>query len=63
MTAVGAVRPSTTVGVHDIRFNQDLTNAYYGRILSPKDIAAGGVANPLAQPLRQALAKASTVAK
>ncbi len=51
------------VGVSDIRFNQSLTNAYYGRTLSPKDVADGGVANTQSQPLQQALATASTSVK
>lgn len=59
----GLFGDAVAVGVHDIRFNQDMTNAYYGRTLSPKDIAGDGVANPQAQPLQHALAKASTVAR
>lgn len=52
-----------TVGLNDVRFNQAMTNAYYGRTLSPQDIAAGTVSNPQAQPLQQALGSASTVAR
>lgn len=52
-----------TVGLNDIRFNQRMTNAYYGRALWPQDIAAGTVSNPQAQPLQQALGSASTVAR
>ncbi|HEX8405953.1 MAG TPA: lipid-binding SYLF domain-containing protein [Duganella sp.] len=51
------------IGLNDIRFNQSLTNAYYGRTLSPKDIAAGKVSNPQAEPLQQALGQASTSAR
>lgn len=51
------------VGVNDIRFNQSLTNAYYGRTLSPREIAAGTVSNPQAEPLQQALGQAATIAR
>lgn len=51
------------VGVNDIRFNQSLTNAYYGRTLSPREIAAGTVSNPQAEPLQQALGQAATTAR
>lgn len=59
----GLFGDAVAVGLHDIHFNQNLTNAYYGRALSPTDIAAGSVSNPQAQPLQQALADASTSAK
>ena len=51
------------VGVNDIRFNQSLTNAYYGRTLSPREIAAGTVSNPQSEPLQQALGQASTITR
>jgi lipid-binding SYLF domain-containing protein len=51
------------VGINDIRFNQSLTNAYYGRTLSPREIAAGTVSNPQAEPLQQALGQAATIAR
>lgn len=51
------------VGINDIRFNQSLTNAYYGRTLSPREIAAGTASNPQSEPLRQALGQAATIAR
>lgn len=59
----GLFGDAVAVGLHDIRFNANLTNAYYGRALSPKDVADGDVSNPQAQPLQQALAEAATMAK
>ncbi|MFS2134460.1 lipid-binding SYLF domain-containing protein [Duganella sp. Dugasp56] len=59
----GLFGDAVAIGLNDIRFNQNLTNAYYGRTLSPKDIAAGTVSNPQAQPLQQALGEASTITK
>lgn len=61
--AKGLFGDAVAVGVNDIRFNQDLTNAYYGRTLSPSDIADGNVSNPQARPLQQALGQASTSAR
>lgn len=52
-----------TVGVNDIRFNQRMTNAYYGRALWPQDIADGTVNNPQAESLQQALGDVSTVTR
>ncbi len=46
------------VGVSDIRFNQDLTNAYYHQNVAIGDALAGKYANAQADPLRQALASA-----
>lgn len=48
-----------TIGVNDIRFNQTLTNAYYGRTITPRDVATGTVRSDQAQALQQALAAAS----
>lgn len=56
----GLFGDAVAVGLSDIRFNQGLTNAYYGRALSPRDIATGAVSNPQARPLQQALGQAST---
>lgn len=56
--AKGLFGDAAAIGISDIRFNEKLTNAYYGRTLSLKDIAAGSVSNPQAQPLQQALAQA-----
>lgn len=57
--AKGLFGDAVAVGVNDIRYNQALTNAYYGRALSPADIADGSVSNPQAQPLQQALGQAA----
>lgn len=51
------------VGLSDIRFNQHLTDAFYGRALSPKDFAAGNIDDPHALPLQQALSEASAMPK
>jgi lipid-binding SYLF domain-containing protein len=59
----GLFGDAVAVGLSDIRFNEKLTNAYYGRTLTPKDIAAGSVSNPQAQALQQALLQASGTAK
>ncbi len=48
-----------TVGLNDIRLNQNLTNAYYNRMLSAKDVITGKVKNPQADALRQELASIS----
>ena len=48
-----------TVGLNDIRLNQNLTNAYYSRSLSAKDVIAGKVKNPQADALREELASIS----
>lgn len=61
--AKGLFGDVVAVGVNDIRFNQSLTNAYYGRTLSPREIAAGTVSNPQSGPLQQALGQASTTAR
>ena len=49
-----------TVGVNDIRLNQNLTNAYYARTLSAKDVISGKVKNAQADSLKQALSSLST---
>lgn len=59
--AKGLFGDAVAVGLNDIRYNQALTNAYYGRSLSPKDIPDGSVSNPQARPLQQALAEASSL--
>jgi lipid-binding SYLF domain-containing protein len=55
----GLFGDAVNVGLSDIRYNQELTNAYYGRTLAPHDIAQGNVTNTQAQPLQQALAQAA----
>ncbi len=47
-----------TLGVNDIRFNQRLTQAYYGKSASPAELIGGKIKNPAADPLKQALADA-----
>jgi lipid-binding SYLF domain-containing protein len=59
----GLFGDAVAIGLNDIRFNQNLTTAYYGRALSPQDILAGAASNPQAQPLQQALGEASTTTK
>lgn len=44
------------VGVNDIRYNRNTTNAYYGHNVALADVLAGKVTNPHAEPLKQALA-------
>ena len=44
------------VGVSDLRFNRNLTQAYYGKSMMPKEILAEKGSDPKAEPLRQALA-------
>ncbi|MGK5040465.1 lipid-binding SYLF domain-containing protein [Janthinobacterium sp. GB1R12] len=51
------------VGLSDIRFNQHLTDAFYGRTLSPKDFATGNIDDPHALPLQLALDAASAAPK
>lgn len=52
-----------TVQVNDIRFNQNVTNAYYNRTLSATDVIKGTTNNPQAAPLVDALAAAAEPAK
>lgn len=49
-----------TVGVNHIRLNQNLTNTYYARTLSEKDVISGKVKNAQADSLQQALSFLST---
>lgn len=52
-----------TLELNDIRFNQQLTNAYYHRTLSASDVVAGKAANAQAAPLLQAIAGATGAAR
>ena len=52
-----------TVQVNDIRFNQNVTNAYYERTLSATDVIKGTTNNPQAAPLVDALVAAAEPAK
>jgi hypothetical protein len=51
------------VQVNDIRFNQNVTNAYYERTLSATDVIKGTTNNPQAAPLVDALVAAAEPAK
>lgn len=59
----GLFGDAIAVGIHDVRYNEQLTNAYYGRALSPGDVATGSVTNPQSASLQQALARAAASAK
>ena len=48
-----------TVEINDIRFNQNVTNAYYQRTLSATDVIKGKINNPQAAPLVEALVAAA----
>ncbi|MGB7480591.1 MAG: lipid-binding SYLF domain-containing protein [Burkholderiaceae bacterium] len=48
-----------TVGVNDIRFNQNLTNAYYHQTVSAEDVVNGKFNNPQADTLKRMLAASS----
>lgn len=49
-----------TLGVNDIRFNQNETAAYYHQTVAAKDVISGRVKNSQADMLKKALATAST---
>jgi lipid-binding SYLF domain-containing protein len=51
-----------TIGINDIRFNQNLTNAYYGQMLTAQDVMSGKAQNPHANALKQELASISGAA-
>ena len=59
----GLFGDAVAIGLHDIRYNQNITNVYYKRALWPQDIADGAVSSPQAQPLQQALSQASNASK
>lgn len=44
------------VGIGDVRYNQNLTNAYYHQTVSAADAVAGKYTNPQADTLKQTLA-------
>ncbi len=48
-----------TIGVSDIRYNERMTNAYYGKATSAMDVIDGKVKNPTSDALKQALADTS----
>lgn len=47
-----------SVGVSDIRYNEDLTNGFYGHPVAIADALAGKYPNPNSDPLKQILASA-----
>ncbi|MES2757903.1 MAG: lipid-binding SYLF domain-containing protein [Pseudomonadota bacterium] len=47
-----------SVGVNDIRFSENLTNAYYRQKVAVADVQAGKFSNPHADSLKQSLAVA-----
>lgn len=47
-----------TVEINDVRYNQNLTNAYYRRTLAVSDVIGGAAANTQAEPLIRELANA-----
>lgn len=49
-----------TIAINDIRFNQNLTNAYYHQTVGARDVIAGKFSNPQADSLKQALAATSS---
>lgn len=52
-----------TVEINDVRYNQNLTNAYYHRTLPVSDVISGAVVNAQAEPLIQALGNAAGTAR
>jgi lipid-binding SYLF domain-containing protein len=48
-----------TIGVNDIRYNERMTNAYYGKATSAMEVIDGKVKNPTSDALKQALADTS----
>ena len=49
-----------TLGVNDIRFNQRLTTAYYGKPTTTAEVISGKAKNPDSQALKQALSEVSS---
>lgn len=58
-SAKGLFADAVAVSVDDIRYDEQLTDAYYHRTLSASDMLADHVSNDQAQGLQQALATAS----
>jgi len=53
--AKGLFANAVTVAVNDVRYNQRLSDAYYGKALSVRQILEGGESIGQAEPLRKAL--------
>lgn len=49
-----------TIGVNDIRYNERMTSAYYGKTTTAMDVIDGKVKNPSSDALKQALAETSS---
>lgn len=49
-----------TIGVNDIRYNERMTSAYYGKTTSAMEVIDGKVKNPASDALKQALAETSS---
>ncbi|MEO0318238.1 MAG: hypothetical protein RL404_1915 [Pseudomonadota bacterium] len=49
-----------TLGANDIRFNQRLTTAYYGKPTTTADVISGKAKNPDSEALKQALSEVSS---
>ncbi len=49
-----------TLGANDIRFNQRLTTAYYGKPTTTAEVISGKARNPDSQALKQALSEVSS---
>jgi lipid-binding SYLF domain-containing protein len=49
-----------TIGVKDIRYNERMTSAYYGKTTSAMEVIDGKVKNPASDSLKQALAETSS---
>ena len=49
-----------TLGANDIRFNQRLTTAYYGKPTTTAEVISGKAKNPDSQTLKQVLSEASS---
>lgn len=62
-TGKGLFGDVVALGVEDIRFNQNLTNAYYERTLSASEVTSGSVGNTHSVALQQALGELSSTAR
>ena len=49
-----------TIGVNDIRYNERMTSAYYGKTTTAMEVIDGKVKNPASDALKQALVDTSS---
>ena len=49
-----------TIGVNDIRYNERMTSAYYGKTTTAMEVIDGKVKNPSSEALKQALAETTS---